>query len=421
MREQIKNRPVNKKKLLKRTLTTALMAVLFGLVACLTFLLLEPLISNKLNPEEHLISEVTFPEEEIEDEKKFEDLIIDDAEISMETGQETPTIVQQRVGLEISDYSSLFGKMYFQASVCMKSVVKVSGVSKDTDWMSYSYDSTTITTGLIVADNTQQLLIVAPLTPIAKAEKIYVTFCNNVECEAVVTNKDENTGLAILAVELTELSELTKSQISYAEFANSNLASLTGSLIMAIGAPMGNFGSVGYGIVTGVGNPIVLEDVNYKYFTTDIYCSQSASGVVVDLKGKVLGIISQEYVSQDMKNQLSAIGISELKKTIEMMSNGDTIPRVGIYGQDVTSQIHNGYGVPYGAYVSRINMDSPAMTCGIQNGDVIVKINQNDIYTFQDYTNVLAAAKAGDIMNMKIMRYSGEEYKEMTISVTLSE
>ena len=51
MREKIKQKPVNKRKLLRRTLITVAMAVVFGLVACVTFLILEPVISNKLYPE----------------------------------------------------------------------------------------------------------------------------------------------------------------------------------------------------------------------------------------------------------------------------------------------------------------------------------------------------------------------------------
>ena len=52
MKETIKQRPINRRKLLRRTLITALMAVIFGLVACFTFLLLEPIISKHLYPEE---------------------------------------------------------------------------------------------------------------------------------------------------------------------------------------------------------------------------------------------------------------------------------------------------------------------------------------------------------------------------------
>ena len=62
--ETIKKKPVNKKKLLRRTVLTAALAVVFGLVACVTFLLIEPVINNVLNPEK--ISKVEFPEEKKE-------------------------------------------------------------------------------------------------------------------------------------------------------------------------------------------------------------------------------------------------------------------------------------------------------------------------------------------------------------------
>ena len=77
MREKIKPKPVNKKKLLRRTVITALMAVVFGLVACFTFLVLEPVISNRLYPEEEP-KEVAFPEETPTEEMKPEDMLVNE-------------------------------------------------------------------------------------------------------------------------------------------------------------------------------------------------------------------------------------------------------------------------------------------------------------------------------------------------------
>ena len=59
--EKMKERPVNKKKLLRRTVITAAMAVIFGLIACFTFLVLEPVFSNWLYPEKEPQT-VVFPE-----------------------------------------------------------------------------------------------------------------------------------------------------------------------------------------------------------------------------------------------------------------------------------------------------------------------------------------------------------------------
>lgn len=74
MIEKIKEKPINKKKLLRRTVITAAMAVIFGLVACFTFLVLEPFLSNYLNPKQEPVI-VKFPEDM--DEMSPEDMLTD--------------------------------------------------------------------------------------------------------------------------------------------------------------------------------------------------------------------------------------------------------------------------------------------------------------------------------------------------------
>ena len=61
VRETIKQKPVNKRKLLRRTVITVILAAVFGLIASLSFLLLEPVISNWLYPEKQKTdNSVTF-------------------------------------------------------------------------------------------------------------------------------------------------------------------------------------------------------------------------------------------------------------------------------------------------------------------------------------------------------------------------
>ena len=78
MKETIKQRPLNRKKLVRRTLVTAAMAVIFGMVACFTFLLLEPIISNRLYPEEEPQT-VVLVENVEENEILPEDMIADES------------------------------------------------------------------------------------------------------------------------------------------------------------------------------------------------------------------------------------------------------------------------------------------------------------------------------------------------------
>ena len=62
IKERMKERPINRKKLMRRTIITVSMAIIFGVFACFTFLVLEPVFSNILNPKPEP-EEVVLPEE----------------------------------------------------------------------------------------------------------------------------------------------------------------------------------------------------------------------------------------------------------------------------------------------------------------------------------------------------------------------
>ena len=90
MIEKIKDRPVNKKKLLRRTIITASMAVIFGLIACVTFLILEPVISNWLYPEEEP-QLVVFPEDQ--EEMSPEEMLADSMQQELQNQQNNPPVI----------------------------------------------------------------------------------------------------------------------------------------------------------------------------------------------------------------------------------------------------------------------------------------------------------------------------------------
>ena len=72
--EKIKDRPINRRKLMRRTLITAGLAVMFGMIACFTILILEPIISGWLYPKEEP-QVVLFPEDPVE--KSPEEMLSD--------------------------------------------------------------------------------------------------------------------------------------------------------------------------------------------------------------------------------------------------------------------------------------------------------------------------------------------------------
>lgn len=101
------------------------------------------------------------------------------------------------------------------------------------------------------------------------------------------------------------------------------------------------------------------------------------------------------------------------------MSNRQEAAYLGINGIDVTQEANVSLGVPLGAYITEIIMDSPAMKAGIQSGDIITGINDVPITSFSQYTEVLAGYKPEETVNVVIKRQGSEEYREITIPIIL--
>lgn len=428
MYEKIKKRPVNKAKLLRRTMITAIMAVVFGLVACLTFLILEPVFSNWLNPEEKPLY-VEFPEDL--EEMLPGDMVVDDENLnSSDIQQEVENALVSGGQLEAAlsgwvlskdNYVQLYAAMSDYKNELEKSLVQVTGITSEKDVFNDTTYNTKEVTGVILADNGVELLILADREPIAEMDNLLVNFFNGVEVPASVKQYDSQTGLAIFAVPLEEIPEQTAARIQIATLGTSNNGDMLGTPIIAMGSPMGSTGSVGYGIVTAAKKSWPVVDATYNLLLTDIYGSKNANGVLFNYENKLVGIITNGKNESGMENMITALGISELKKSITRMSNGKPEIYMGLTGVDMSDKTRKETGIPLGVYVVDVDMDSPAMLAGIQKGDILVEINRTAITDMSGYTLALLQNEPGSNISVVVKRLVQDEYKDIAVQVVITE
>lgn len=439
LQEKIKERPIDKKKLLQRTVVTASLALLFGLVACLTFLVLEPVLNNWLYPEEEP-EQVTFPQEknemlpedmltegevttqeestEAQNQNMFTNSAVStdlELEKEAETVQENQS--EEGTSIYISEYQTLYAEMRKLYENVSSSIVTVTAVKSDVDWFNNTYQSEGSISGVIVANNNKELLILTKRSLLKGAESLEIRFENDTTAEGIIKKYDITTDLAIIAVDLKNLKEDTLKMISVAALGSSLNTELTGTPIMAVGSIQGYKDNVCYGMITSMENVITLADNQYKLITTDIYGSQSPTGFLINMDGKIIGIIDNTYNHSDTKNLVSAVGITELKGLITKLSNGSDIPYVGLYVQDIAENIRSEAGLPQGAYISDIDMDSPGMVKGIQKGDIVVGVDGKEILTASDYMNAIRSCEVGQEVEISVRRSSQQAYELMTFSV----
>lgn len=411
MEEKIKSRPVSKKRIILRLGEVIFFAVIFGLVACLTMTGLVPFLEEKFFPTP--TQNVVLTEESVVrtlEEVQPEDMLLDalDEPVSSE--------------LELDSEKLLLEMSYVLrkcAQECETWLVQVAGVSNEKSWLNSTKKSSKVSTGAIIADSGTELLILVEREYLTNVEHIEVTFPDGSIVPATKKGTDSYSGLMVVGVVKALLEESTLQSYSVAKMASSNNKSLLGGVILALGNTNGTIGSVNYGFVTATGIEENSWDSNYKIIKTDIYGSSNPNGFLVNLNGQIVGAICNDYNTVDTKNLLSAIGITELKKKIEIMSNGDQIPSFGIKGTEVGQEMRRQNNIPYGAYVTTVKLDSPAMEAGIQVGDVITKLGEKEITSMASFSYNLYQLTSGDKVDVTIMRPSQGTYKECTFQIVL--
>ena len=423
IKEKIKDKPVNKKQLIQKGIATIGYAILFGFVACLVFCALRPVMESWFAPEDdHWVG---IPKDTLTDEENTEDMAANteketDTDAQQKTekeGKKQKTVyITEKKDMTLDDYQVLQNELYQIGSEVNKSIVTVTGVKEVVDIFDSSYEATGNASGLIIGNNSKELLILTEYSVIADVKSIRVTFVNNDTLNADLIKYDGNTGIAVLGVPVGKIKKATMNQIETAVLGNS-LNLRQGRIVVALGSPLGTNYSILTGNITSVANTITTEDRNYTVFTTNIVSNAKGNGVLINTDGEVIGLFLKSSNIQKEQNTLTAVSISELKDIIELLSNGLNVPYIGIKGSTVTDAISEEYDIPKGVYIKEAVVDSPAMTAGLQMGDVIVSINKEEVLSMKDYQRIILNLKKGEEVKITANRQNAEGYKKFSCMV----
>ena len=404
VREKIKDKPKNYKRLWIKLLTAAGCGIVFALTAVLVMLFMLPTLHGKMQE--------NMPQTQLRDSQTDDTQDTPAETQSEEDTQETQT---QNKEFTIDDYQKIQTQLYAIGNLANKSIVTITSVVSDTDWFNNSYEREGQGSGTIIGDEDGKLLILTERRIIKDASKISVTFIDDTVAPAELIKYDGNTGLAVLEVEKTKMESSTLSVIGVMSMGNSNSVH-KGSVVFALGSSVGTNYSFLTGSITSTSNEISTEDCNYSVYTTDIVANKNGSGILINTDGEMIGVVMQNY-SAASTGALTAVDANELKEIIALLSDSKDVPYLGVHISTVTEKIANTYGIPKGVYIKEVEMDSPAMNAGLQSGDVILKIDDQDITTADSYTEAVLGLTLKETYSVVFMREGSNGYKELTCDI----
>lgn len=400
MQETIKQKRIYQSRAVQRIAWSVASGILFALTALVIWMILVPKLDNQVEQQE--VQPITIPEEEEQPAEQ----------------EDTPVYITETISMELEDYKNMYRQLMQIGNQAEKSLVNVSALTMDTDWFDETYTSRKSASGMLIGDNGVEILVLTNYARIDNAEKLQVSFFDHTTAPAVMKKYDKNTGLAVVSVNLSDVSESTREIIIYADLGSSKTLR-SGEPIIAVGSPVGNYGSILFGNLTSVSQTAGIYDGAYNVLTTDMVKANSGSGVLVNWSGKIIGVIQDQYEVNGQKETIQAYGISDIKNIIEHLSNNQDIVYMGIVGTDVTTAISEAEQIPIGVYVSSVELDSPAIEAGIQPGDIIVSMSGQPITNLKDVMGILLKCSNGQNIQVICQRPDKTGYQELELSVNL--
>lgn len=248
---------------------------------------------------------------------------------------------------------------------------------------------------------------------IEDANEITIMLNNGDEYPATLTGGDSQTDIAVLKIDASGLSAVT--------IGNSDSITV-GDQVVAIGNPLGELAnSLTVGYISAKERVVTIDEYPRSMIQTDASVSPGNSGgPLFNNRGEVIGVVSAKSVSTGVEGIGFAIPINQVMDiATDLIDHGYVTgrPYIGIGYSEISRQAANYLRLPegvYGIYVENVEKDAAAEKAGIQKGDVIIKLNDDQINSGSDMVKAKLKYNAGDTVSITVYR-NGEE---VTLSLT---
>lgn len=242
------------------------------------------------------------------------------------------------------------------------------------------------------------------------ANTIEVRTADGTEYPAELIGLDKKTDLAVLKINADNLTPV--------EFADSD-AIKVGQAVVAIGNPLGELGgTVTNGIISAKDREITIDGQNMTLLQTSAAVSPGNSGGgLFDSDGRLVGVVNAKSSGTDIEGLAFAIPSNTVQEVAEeIMANGYVTgrPQIGIGIVEITdAREASRYRVSEpGVYVSAVSQSN-----GLEEGDLIVSVDDTEIESGSDVTAVLDKHSVGDMLAVVVKRGGSQ----ITVDVTLTE
>ncbi|MBI1297222.1 PDZ domain-containing protein [bacterium] len=261
---------------------------------------------------------------------------------------------------------------------------------------------------------------------VENAQSILVFFSNGEWADAEIVATDPQADLAVIRVD-------TPSSITLTPIALAEDVPPVGYYTLALGSPFGLAGSMTQGIVSAIGRSFPVGDPlqgGSTYSLPDVIQTDAAinpgnsGGPLLNLNGEVIGV--NFAIRSEVRANAGvgfAIPVSIVRRVVPaLITDGAyAYPFLGLGGSTINPQIAEAEELAegtFGVFVGNVDPSGPAGSAGLQAGDIITRIDDEPVHTFEDLIGYLITETSpGDEVAIQLLR----EGETQTLTVTLGE
>jgi serine protease Do len=245
------------------------------------------------------------------------------------------------------------------------------------------------------------------------ASEIEITLNNKKSYQAKLIGTDSKMDIALLKIDTNE-------KLPYTVFANSDSVKI-GEWVLAVGNPYNLTSTVTAGIVSAKARDLDTSGIQ-SFIQTDAAVNPGNSGgALVNTRGELIGIntmissMTGSYVGYSF-----AVPSNIARKIIEDLMEFGNVQRgiLGVEGGELNSISSKEYGISQtqGFYINKVTKNSGAEKSGLGKGDVIIKLDEQNVATFADLSGYINTKRPNDKVQVTYIR----DGKTRVVPVVLS-
>jgi serine protease Do len=254
-----------------------------------------------------------------------------------------------------------------------------------------------------------------------EATDITVTLDDDREYPAEIVGTDPETDLAVVKIDASGLVPV--------KYGDSDALEV-GEWVLALGSPFGLQHTVTAGIVSAKGRQvgIIRRNLGFAggfedFIQTDAAINPGNSGgALVNLYGELIGINAAISTQSGAYDGVGfAIPCNMVKSVVNSLIEKGTVERgwLGVSMQPLTKDLAKsfGHGDAQGVLIAQVIRDTPAEKAGVQEGDIVTKVNGKLVSDQNDLMKTIASMAPGETATLGIIR----DGQPTTIEVTLGQ